>query len=84
MLMLIPGGNFERVLRQCLDELDDAGASDNGHRDIDHLMQRQMRALESFLRQQDRETYQSWAAVGEYLASYDEHRPTLTVVGNSG
>jgi len=84
MLMLIPGGNFERVLRQCLDELDDAGASDNGHRDIDHLMQRQMRALESFLRQQDRETYQSWAAVGEYLVNYDEQRPTLTVVGNSG
>ncbi|HWV82821.1 MAG TPA: hypothetical protein VNZ50_15425 [Hyphomicrobiaceae bacterium] len=81
MLLLMPGGLSERVLRQCLDALDDAGASDNGHRDIDHLMQRQMRALESFLKQQDRDTYQSWAAVGEYLASYDEQRPTLTVVG---
>lgn len=83
MLLLMPGGIFEKVLRQFLDELDDAGASDNGHRDIDHLMQRQMRALESFLKQQDRDTYQSWAAVGEYLASYDEQRPPLTVVGGS-
>ena len=81
MLLLMPDGLFERVLHQCLEELDAAGASDNGHREIDHLMQRQMRALESFLRQQDRETYQSWAAVGEYLAGYDEQRPTLTVVG---
>ena len=84
MLLLLPGGVFERVLRQCLEELDAAGASDNGHRDIDHLMQRQMRALEMFLRKQDRDTYQSWAAVGEYLVSYDEQRPTISVVGGSG
>jgi hypothetical protein len=84
MILLLPRGVLEKSLRQCLDELDAAGASDNGHRDIDHLMQRQMRALESGLRQQDRDTYQSWAMVGEYLASYDEQRPTLTVVGSNG
>jgi len=83
MLLLMPNGIFDRVLRQCLEELDEAGASDNGHREIDHLMQRQMRALEGFLKQQDRETYQSWAAVGDYLASYDEQRPPLTVVGGN-
>jgi hypothetical protein len=84
MILLLPNGVLEKNLRQCLEELDAAGASDNGHREIDHLMQRQMRALESGLKQQDRETYHSWAAVGEYLASYDEQRPTLTVVGSSG
>jgi hypothetical protein len=83
LLMLMPGGAFERALRQCLDQLDAAGASDNGHRDIDHLMQRQMRALEGFLKQQDRETYQSWAAVGEYLAHYDEQLPTIREVGKN-
>ena len=84
MLLLLPGGVFERVLRQCLEQLDAAGASDSGHRDIDHLMQRQMRALEMFLRKQDRDTYQSWAAVGDYLASYDEHMPTIREVKGGG
>ena len=81
--MLIPGGKFEMALRYCLDQLDAAGASDTGHRDVDHRMQRQMRALENGLRQQDRETYQSWSAVAEALTNYDEQGPTLTVVGKN-
>ena len=81
MLALLPGGQFEELLRYCLDELDTAGAPDSGHREIDHRMQKQMRALSEDLREEDRQSYESWSVVGDILASYEEPRPTLTVVG---
>jgi hypothetical protein len=84
MLMLLPDGALERTLREFLNELDAAGAPDNGHREADHLMQRQMRALEGNLKQQDRDTYRSWAAVGDLLNGYDEQRPTIREVGGNG
>jgi hypothetical protein len=84
VLLLLPEGAFEQTLRQCLEELDAAGAADNGHRESDHRIQIQMRALENGLRLQDRESYQSWSVVTEALANYDEQRPTLTVVGSGG
>jgi hypothetical protein len=33
------------------------------------------------LREEDRQSYESWSVVGDLLASYEEPRPTLTVVG---
>ncbi len=81
ILMLLPGGAFETMLRQCLEELDAAGAADNGHRDVDHRLQKHLRRLASDLGQQGRATHASWAAVGDLLANYDEQRPTLSVVG---
>jgi hypothetical protein len=81
MLALLPGGQFEGVLQYCLDALDTAGAPDSGHRDIDHRMQKQIRALLEDLRDEDRQSYESWSVVGDLLASYEEPRPTLTVVG---
>jgi hypothetical protein len=83
MLLLLPGGQFEALLRHCLDQLDAAAAPDSGHRDIDFRMQRQMRMLAKDLEQQDRETFESWAAVENLLLSYDEQGPPMTVVRNA-
>ncbi len=82
MLALLPGGRFEEVLRFCLDKLDDAGAPDSGHRDVDYRMQRQMRMLANELGQLDRETYESWAKVENLLLNYDEQGLPLMVVRN--
>jgi hypothetical protein len=82
MLALLPGGRFEEVLRFCLDKLDDAGAPDSGHRDIDYRMQRQMRMLANDLVQLDRTTYESWAKVESLLLNYDEQGLPLMVVRN--
>jgi hypothetical protein len=82
ILMLLPGGLFETTLRQCLDELDAAGAADNGHRDIDHRLQGQMRLLAMEIDRQKRDDYASWAIVEGLIANYDEQGPTLTVIRN--
>ncbi len=82
MLVLLPGGRFEEVLRFCLDKLDDAGAPDSGHRDIDYRMQRQMRMLANELAQLDRATHDSWGKVESLLLNYDEQGVPLMVVRN--
>ncbi|MFN3744442.1 MAG: hypothetical protein ACK4TL_07030 [Hyphomicrobiaceae bacterium] len=82
ILLLLPGGLFEVTLRQCLDELDAAGAADNGHREIDHRLQGQMRLLAMEIDRQKRDDYDSWAVVEGLLANYDEQGPTLTVIRN--
>ena len=82
MLLLLPGGQFEALLRHCLEQLDAAAAPDSGHRDIDFRMQRQMRLLAKDLEQQERDTYESWAAVENLLLTYDELGPAMTVVRN--
>jgi hypothetical protein len=82
ILLLLPGGQFEAMLRHCLDELDAAAAPDSGHRDIDFRMQRQMRILAKDLEHQERDTDESWAAVENLLLSYDELGPAMTVVRN--
>ena len=84
ILMLLPDGLFETTLRQCLEELDAAGAPDNGHRDVDHRMQGQMRLLSMEIARQKRDDYASWETVEGLLANYDEQGPTLTVVGRNG
>ena len=83
VLLLLPESGFEQTLRQCLEELDAAGAADNGHRDSDYRMQTKLRELEAGLREQDRLSYSSWSFVGDLLANYEEPRPTLTVVGSN-
>jgi hypothetical protein len=82
MLLLLPGGQFESMLRHCLEQLDAAAAPDSGHRDIDFRMQRQMRMLAKDLERQERDTYESWAAVENLLLAYDELGPAMTVVRN--
>jgi hypothetical protein len=82
MLLLLPGGQFESMLRHCLDQLDAAAAPDSGHRDIDFRMQRQMRMLAKDLEHQERDTYESWAAVENLILSYDELGPAMAVVRN--
>jgi hypothetical protein len=83
VLLLLPDAGFEQALHQCLEELDAAGAADNGHRDSDHRMQTLLRELATNLSEQDRRTYSSWSHVGDLLANYEEPRPTLTVVGKN-
>ena len=83
MLLLLPRGQFEALLRNCLDQLDAAAAPDSGHRDIDFRMQRQMRMLAKDLEHQERDTYESWASVENLLLSYDEQGPAMTVVRNN-
>jgi hypothetical protein len=70
------------MLRHCLDQLDAAAAPDSGHRDIDFRMQRQMRMLAKDLEHQERDTYESWAAVENLILSYDELGPAMAVVRN--
>ena len=82
MLLLLPGGQFEQLLRHCLDQLDAAGAPDSGHRDIDYRMQRQMRMLAKDLDHQERDSFESWATVENLLLTYDEQGPAMTVVRN--
>ncbi len=55
MLLLLPGGS-SRDAAPFLDQLDAAAAPDSGHRDIDILMQRQMRMLANELKQQERDS----------------------------
>ena len=83
VLMLLPGGRLEAVLGACLEGLEAAAATDTGHRESDHRLQGQMRALQAGLRDEDRSTYESWAAAGDHLVNYEEPRPTLTVVGKN-
>ena len=69
------GCQFEALLRHCLDQLDAAAAPDSGHRDIDFGLQRQMRMLAKDLEQQDRETFESWAAVEKRLCPMTSRAP---------
>jgi hypothetical protein len=83
VLMLLPGGQLEVALDTCLKALEAAAGTDTGLRESDHRLQAQMRELQAGLAEEKRDTYESWAAVGDHLASYDEPRPTLTVVGRN-
>jgi hypothetical protein len=71
-LMLTPDGPFERKLGEMIGKLEEAAASDTGHRPEDHALAKSLRALAERLRGLSRRTGSSWMEVGNALFGYEE------------
>jgi hypothetical protein len=71
-LMLSPRGPYERIIRNLIDELQDAAGRDGGLEDEDQDFLERLRVHQSDLSRVRRDTPEAWHKIGELVFSLDE------------